>query len=89
MKSNLTIKVEFMKNLKRATFGLSFLIALLASGCSEKTTPQAHTTKNLRQLDESRYVQIFTDPETNCQYITTKDGGITPRLAVNGTHLGC
>ena len=78
-----------MKNLKRSALGLSIFIALLVAGCGEKVTPQTQTTKNLRQLDESRYVQIFTDPETNCQYITTRDGGITPRLAANGSHFGC
>ena len=29
-----------MKDLKRATFGLSFLIALLCAGCSEYTNEQ-------------------------------------------------
>lgn len=78
-----------MKSLKRSAFWLSFLIALLVAGCSEKPMSQTQTANNLRKFDDSRYVQIFTDPETNCQYITTMDGGITPRLAVNGSHFGC
>jgi hypothetical protein len=40
-----------------------------------------------KSYEESRYVQMFTDTENGCQYMTTMDGGITPRLNPNGTQV--
>lgn len=40
-------------------------------------------------LSHSRYVQMFVDPEYGCQYLTTMDGGITPRKNLEGEHVGC
>lgn len=30
-----------------------------------------------------------TDSLTGCQYLTTSSGGLTPRLDVDGKHIGC
>lgn len=51
-------------------------------GCSKKAESGTY-------IPQSRYVQVFTDPETGCQYLTTMDGGITPRLEAGGAHRGC
>ena len=40
-------------------------------------------------MSPSRYVQMFVDPEYGCQYLTTMDGGITPRKNLEGEHVGC
>lgn len=32
---------------------------------------------------------LRTDYGTGCQYLETTEGGITPRLDVNGNHKGC
>ena len=59
---------------------LSALLVSL-SGCSDVKATN-------RGMDKSRYVQSFTDPETGCKYLTTLDGGITPRMH-NQKHIGC
>ena len=40
-------------------------------------------------IPPSRYVQMFVDPEFGCQYLTTMDGGITPRNNLKGERVGC
>lgn len=31
----------------------------------------------------------MTDQLTGCQYLRVREGGITPRLGTNGSHIGC
>ena len=35
----------------------------------------------------SNIVNIYTDNQTDCQYLNTKNSGITPRLNRNGVHI--
>lgn len=34
-------------------------------------------------------LKLHTDYGTGCQYLVTTKGGITPRIAKDGTHHGC
>ena len=38
-------------------------------------------------MTSPRYVYIWTDPGTGCDYIGSWDGGITPRLNPDGTQV--
>lgn len=61
------------------------LAALLVAGCSDG---QAPTTKS-DDIVKSRYVQAFSDPDNGCEYFTTTDGGMYPRLNRDGSQRGC
>jgi hypothetical protein len=50
------------------------LIMLLIIGCEGET---------------SRYIQSFADPANGCEYFTSMDGGMYPRLNRDGSHFGC
>ena len=81
LKENIMNKLNLQNNVKLLAIFLSVLLVGV-TGCSEASGGSA-------QLNKSRYVQQFTDQETGCKYLTTKDGGITPRLNAKGGHLGC
>jgi hypothetical protein len=34
-------------------------------------------------------MQSRIDYFTGCQYLTTKEGGLTPRIGLSGEHMGC
>lgn len=34
-------------------------------------------------------IQVQTDPETDCQYMVNRNGGITPRIDADAVHMGC
>lgn len=61
------------------------LIALLVVGCSGGSEPSSDSGK----LKFSRYVQAFSDPDNGCEYFSTMDGGLYPRLNKDGSHFGC
>lgn len=60
------------------------MMAVLSCIIILKDSPAANSS-----MSPSRYVQMFIDPEYGCQYLTTMDGGITPRKNLNGDHVGC
>lgn len=74
-----------MNKLKISTLALSVLMALLVAGCTGGDQPSSHS----EDLKTSRYVQAFADPDNGCEYFTTMDGGMYPRLNKNGSHFGC
>ena len=43
--------------------------------------------------DEDRWrrsgMMLYTDAETGCQYLRAGFGGLTPRMAADGRHMGC
>jgi hypothetical protein len=48
-----------------------------------------------RQLDDTdppggrSQMLSLTDHRTGCQYLMASHGGLTPRLAADGSHMGC
>lgn len=55
------------------------ILAALLAGCSE---PLNGRPSRLGLI-------VYTDPQTECQYVTGGEG-ITPRIAADGkTHMGC
>lgn len=61
----------------RRACAISVLLAVAA--CSEVSDHRAVSTE-----ERFGYLLWQADPETGCQYIVTKTGGITPRLGADG-----
>lgn len=40
-------------------------------------------------IESDAYSGVETDTETGCQYMATRNGGITPRIDADGIHMGC
>jgi len=62
------------------------LIALMVMAT---TACEYHEPEPPKDLPTTIYVQVFTDPETKCEYLVNIQGGITPRVAANGLQYGC
>ncbi|USD59051.1 hypothetical protein J4N45_10965 [Vibrio sp. SCSIO 43140] len=45
-------------------------------------------TDNIEEGTRSQ-LTVRTDYKSGCQYLSYRDGGLTPRLDVNGQHMGC
>lgn len=58
---------------------LCIALALLAGCARDATDPP----------DGRSGMDLNTDFETGCQYLSKNHGGITPRLDGNGRHMGC
>jgi hypothetical protein len=63
-------------------YGTGFLIL-----CAFLVARPTNAT-DARRLDRSG-MSLHTDHETGCQYLSALLGGITPRLAPDGSHMGC
>ena len=63
------------------------ILAVLLAGCG--ASPSGNPIPSFKQ--KANYtLDIDTDPETGCEYITRHNDGITPRIAADGkTHMGC
>lgn len=59
-------------------------LAILALGVLAGCAPEY---VNGPSMSKPRYVYIWTDTDTGCDYIGTRDGGITPRLNPDGTQV--
>lgn len=63
----------------------AFLAAIIGFGLSSWLSPYDDTDP-----EGSRSGLVLrTDHLTGCQYLTTTQGGITPRLDRNNNHVGC
>lgn len=53
-------------------------------------SPYRHktTVAEIRPAPE-RDIQLFQDPQNNCEYVVTSRGGIHLRLSIDGLQLGC
>lgn len=65
---------------------IAALIALLCVGCMGGGD---NPTTNDEDLIKSRYLQGFADPDNGCEYFTTMDGGLYPRMNKDGSQFGC
>lgn len=80
------------KNLVRWTIvriAWLYLAVLIASIIIELTTLGRDSTDNPKAWTKRSNVTIVTDYATGCQYLKSSAGGLTPRLAKDGTQLSC
>lgn len=62
-----------------------FMVAMLF-GCSADISVEQK--EDDYQLGENKYVQLWRDPETGCEYISnTKSDSLTPRLNRSGNQI--
>lgn len=82
-----------------ASLAFCCILVTLISACNGYSTSHNHNLaghnhgsetnapQNLVPIQNTRgIIFVFTDPETNCEYISNYSGGITPRLNLDGTH---
>jgi hypothetical protein len=63
----------------------ALLVPAYLDGKQVESQKQQTTKRNVVRNS----MQLYTDPETSCQYLGTEFGGLTPRLTPDGTHAGC
>lgn len=67
------------------TIALILIASVALTACTPKEVHQAKELKNASELTWSQGIQVFTDPETKCEYLWYNYGSgggvvITPRL---------
>ncbi len=63
-------------------------VVAIASGILSES-PLARDDTDPGEWGKRSEIAARTDSLTGCQYLTTKAGGLTPRLDAEGRHIGC
>jgi hypothetical protein len=74
-------------------FGLILILALIV-GWTIGSVASSHLEAPYNATDDAAAevrsgMRLHTDHETGCQYLSIRSAGLTPRLAADGSHMGC
>ena len=80
-----------LDSLKKFTkwLGLWVVIFYLITTAISQTSLGKDDTDKPGWFTKRSGVELVTDELTGCQYLSAKNGGITPRLDLTGRHIGC
>ena len=62
-----------------------YVVIVLIEGCVNNSDYNRDSTDG----EERSGMRIHTDNLTNCQYLSTNTGGLTPRMTSLNKHMGC
>lgn len=83
--------MTLLETLKEYTLWLAgWAVAILVLGWVMSCLPTGRDdTDEPGWFGKRSGVEPVIDHRTGCQYLRTRDGGITPRLDVDGRQIGC
>lgn len=87
---NLIAKAVYKGGMKVFSYMLTLLfLACIVISCIDLALNYSSIGRDSTDGEKRSDMAIYTDNLTGCEYLGASKGGLTPRISINGDHMGC